>query len=29
MLVIFVLSCHWTNKIWTCMELSKKVCCEI
>jgi len=29
MLVIFVLSCHWTNRIWTCMELSKKICGEI
>jgi len=29
MLVIFVLSCHWTNRIWICVELSKKICSEI
>jgi len=31
MLVIFVLSCHWIwiNRIWICMELSKKICDEI
>jgi len=28
MLVIFVLLCHWTNRIWTYMELSK-ICGEI
>jgi len=29
MLVILVLSCYWTNRIWICMELSKKICGEI
>jgi len=29
MLVIFVLLCHWTNRIWTYMEFSKKICGKI
>jgi len=26
MFVIFVLSRHWINRIWICVELSKKIC---